>query len=112
MKVFISQPMHGKTDEEINAVKEEAIEQIKKVYQFFYKNNQLEIISTTEKDKFEIIPKDAPRLWWLGRAIQHLVDVDVVFMCNGWEDSRGCRVEKFVATEYNIGIVYQDKLKV
>ena len=107
MKIFISQPMNGKTDEEIQAVKEEAIEEIKTIYHFFDKNNQLEIISTTDHIKHEIIPKDAPRLWWLGRAIQLLAGVDVVYFCKGWEEARGCRVEKFVASEYNIGTYYQ-----
>lgn len=107
MTVFISQPMHGLSDEEIQRVKEEAIEDIRRIYQFFYKNDQLQIISTTEQDRHEILPKNAPRLWWLGRAIQHLVNVDVVYFCKGWEESRGCRVEKFVASEYNIGTYYQ-----
>lgn len=107
MRVFISQPMHGLSDEEIKAVKEKAIEEIQQIYHFFYKNGKLEIISTTEQDRHEILPKEAHRLWWLGRAIQHLVDVDVVYFCKGWEESKGCRVEKFVATEYNIGTYYQ-----
>lgn len=107
MRVFISQPMYGRSDEEIQATKEQAIEEIKEIFPFFYKNNQLEIISTTEQDRHEILPKNPHRLWWLGRAIQHLVDVDVIYMCKGWEESKGCRVEKFVATEYNIGIYYQ-----
>ena len=107
MTVFISQPMNGLSDEEIKKVKEEAIEDIRKIYQFFYKNDQLRIISTTEQDRHEILPKSAPRLWWLGRAIQHLVDVDVIYFCKGWEESKGCRVEKYVASEYNIGTYYQ-----
>jgi hypothetical protein len=107
MKVFISQPMNGLSDEEILRVRDEAVEEIKTLYSFFDKNNQLEIVSTIDADKHEILPKNAPRIWWLGRAIQHLADVDVVFFCRGWENARGCRVEKCVATEYNIGTYYQ-----
>ena len=107
MKVFISQPMSGHSDEEINEVKERAKEEIKKLYQFFDNNNQLEIISTTELRKHEILPKNASRLWWLGRAIQMLEDVDVIYMCNGWEEAKGCKIERAVAIEYNISIHYQ-----
>lgn len=107
MKVFISQPMHDKSEEEIKAIKEQAKEEIKKLYQFFANNNQLEIISTTEQRKHELLPREASRLWWLGRAIQMLEDVDVIYMCNGWEESKGCRIERSVAIEYNISIHYQ-----
>ena len=107
MRVFISQPMNGLTDEEIEANKQEAIEDIKRLYHFFDKNGELYIVSTTEQRKHEVFPKNASRLWWLGRAIQMLEDVDVIFMCKGWENASGCKVEKFVATEYNISIHYQ-----
>lgn len=107
MRVFISQPMHGLADEEIQKNKEEAIEEIKRLYHFFDKNGELEIVSTTEQRKHEILPKEASRLWWLGRAIQMLEDVDVIYMCKGWNKSSGCRVEKYVAHEYDISIHYQ-----
>lgn len=107
MKVFISQPMNGYTDEEIAEVRDQAIEEIKQIYQFFDRNNQLEIVSTTFTQEGEILPKEASRLWWLGRAIQLLDGVDVIYMCKGWEDARGCKIERHVAIEYNIGIYYQ-----
>ena len=106
-RIFISQPMNGLTDEEIIKVRDEAIEELREIYQFFYKNKELEIVSTTELNKHEIIPKNPHRLWWLGRAIQLLADVDEIYMCKGWEDASGCCVEKYVATLYNIDIRYQ-----
>lgn len=29
-------------------------------------------------------------------------------MCKGWENAKGCRVEKFVAEQYGIKIRYQE----
>lgn len=107
MRVFISQPMNGLTDEEIIANRNVAIEEIKELYQFYDRNNELEIVSTTYIRDGEILPEDASRIWYLGRAIQMLDSVDVLYMCNGWEDSHGCKVEKCVAHEYNISIHYQ-----
>lgn len=107
MKIFISQPMKGLSDEEILIVREQAIEEIKIKYQFFERNKELEIISTFEVGEDENIPEDPNRLWWLGRALQMLSYCDKIYMCKGWENSSGCRVEKLAAVEYNIGIDYQ-----
>jgi hypothetical protein len=103
MKVFISQPMSGLPDEEIASKRDKAIEEIKELF----KDNNIEIVSTTYARDGEILPKEADRLWWLGRAIQMLEGVDVIYICNGWENSHGCKVEKCVADEYNIPIYYQ-----
>lgn len=107
MKVFISQPMSGLPDEEVAKVRDQAIEEIKNIYQFFERNNQLEIVSTTFTRDDEVIPENPSRLWWLGRAIQMLEGVDIIYFCKGWENSKGCKVEKLVATEHNIGTYYQ-----
>jgi hypothetical protein len=107
MKIFISQPMNGLSDEEIEKVKEEAKKEIKKIYSFFDRNGELEIISMHDVPVVYRTDKEPSRLWYLGRAIQYLEDVDSIYFCKGWENSKGCRVEKFVATEYNIGIYYQ-----
>ena len=107
MRVFISQPMNGLSDEEIRSVRDKAIEEIKEIYHFFDKNNQLEIVSTLDQRPHELLPKNASRLWWIGRAIQMLEDVDIIYMCEGWKNARGCRVERCVAMEYEISIQYQ-----
>ena len=107
MKIFISQPMKGLSDEEILIVREQAIEEIKIKYQFFDRNNELEIISTFEVSDEENIPEGVNRLWWLGRALQMLSYCDKIYMCKGWENSSGCKIEKAAAVEYNIGIDYQ-----
>ena len=107
MKVFISQPMKGLSDEEILIANVKAIEEIKNKYQFFERNNELEIISTFYVNEDEIIPENPNRLWWLGRALQMLSYCDKIYMCKGWENSSGCRVERLAAVEYNIEIDYQ-----
>ena len=105
MKVLISQPMHGLTDEEIVKVKEQAKEEIKKLLGFYDRNGELEIISM--HDVPVVLPKEPSRLWYLGRAIQYLEDVDIIYFCRDWKESNGCKVEHYVATIYDIGIIYQ-----
>ncbi len=97
-KVFISQPMQGKTDEEIKRVRDTDIEFIKTVYP------DAEII-----DSF--IPENAPKnsrsgVYKLGQSIQLLAGADLLFLSAGWDKARGCRIEHSVAVAYGIKCHY------
>lgn len=60
-KLFISQPMKGKTNEEIEAERAKAVEEAKAVL-----NDDVEVI-----DSFDA-PVDATPLWFLGKSIELL----------------------------------------
>tara|TARA_R110000782_G_scaffold102791_7_gene190229 strand:+ start:10203 stop:10538 length:336 start_codon:yes stop_codon:yes gene_type:complete len=49
--------------------------------------------------------------WFEGmkQCIKKLVDCNYVFMLNGWQDSRGALIERTLAMELNIPVVYEDK---
>ena len=36
-----------------------------------------------------------------------LLECDAIFMCKGWEDSRGCRDEFMVATDCHMEVLYE-----
>lgn len=59
-KLFISQPMKGKTIEEIEAERAKAVEEAKAVF-----NDDVEVIDCSIKN----VPVDARPLWFLGRTI-------------------------------------------
>ena len=95
-KIFISQPMKDKTDDEIKAEREKAIKLCKK-----YLGEDIEVI-----DSFiENAPADATPLWYLGESIKLLSPADYVFFCEGWEEARGCVIEHDCARKYEIHIV-------
>ena len=72
VKVFISQPMRDKTDEEIKKERERAIEEVKKKF-----NDDVKIIDSF----FEGAPHDAKPLWFLGESLRKLSDADVAYFC-------------------------------
>lgn len=76
MKVFISQPMKDKTDEQIKEERAKAIKQIKEKY-----NEDVEIIDSF----FENASHDAKPLWFLGKSLELLADADVAYFCKDWE---------------------------
>ena len=97
IKVFISQPMKGKSDEEIKLTRS-IIERIvqKKL------NNEADIIDSY----FEDYPCDQGHkniaLKFLAKSIDKLADADVFFQLtdNGW--ARGCAIEERCADYYGI----------
>ena len=95
-KLFISQPMRGKTDEEILKERNEAIAITKDVME-----DDIEVIDSF----FQNAPAEAKPLWFLGKSIELLSSADVVYFCNGWSDARGCRIEHECAKEYGIDII-------
>lgn len=96
MKVFISQPMNGKSDEQILSVRQKAIESVKRNY-----NEDVEVIDSF----FQNAPHDAKPLWFLGKSLELMADADVVFFAKGWEDARGCRIENECAIAYGIDVI-------
>lgn len=95
-KLFISQPMKGKTDEEILAVREQAIKSAKDML-----GEEVEVIDSF----FRNAPVDARPLWFLGKSLELLSTADVVYFAKGWEEARGCRIENTCAIEYGITVI-------
>lgn len=95
MRVFISQPMNGKNDEEILRERDEAIKEIKKNI-----SDDIEVIDSF----FQSSPTDARPLWFLGKSLELLSTADIAYFCRGWDLARGCRIEHQCCLEYGIKI--------
>lgn len=100
-KLFISQPMRGKTDDEILAVRQRAIESAER-----HLGEKVEVIDSF----FQNAPADAKPLWFLGKSLELLSGADVAYFAKGWEEARGCRIENTCAIEYGIDVIedYRD----
>lgn len=93
IKLFISQPMRDKTNEEIERERQNAIQSVKEKY-----GDDVEVIDSFFKDA----PHDAKPLWFLGKSLELLASADVAYFCKDWEIYRGCRIENQCAIEYGI----------
>ena len=103
-KIFISQPMNGKTAEEIEEERNYTIGTLRS--RFARTNECIEIIDSF----FKNAPHDAKPLWYLGESIKLMSEADVVFFCNGWQTARGCQIEHDCALEYGIDTMYEEDL--
>lgn len=96
-RIFISQKMKGKSEEEIKAVRRRAIEEVKRLYN----DEDVEIIESYFED---FNPKDGcVPLKYLAKSLEMLADADLAYFAdNGYKTARGCFVEYYCATKYDI----------
>lgn len=97
MKVFISQPMRDKTDEEIKEERAKAIQTIKEKYP----DANIDVLDSF----FEKAPHDAKPLWFLGKSFEILADADLAYFCREWNNYRGCNMEHMACRAYGIEIM-------
>jgi hypothetical protein len=106
MKVMLSQPMAGKTEEEIIATRERAIAVLKE--------RGYEIINTLFTDEWyskesmkergvENIP-----LCFLAKSLENMSLCHAAYFCKGWENARGCKIEHEAAKAYGLTIIYEE----
>ena len=98
MKVMISQPMNGRTEQQIKEERKAIIDKFDKMH--------IEVIDT-------IFTEEAPQdcnvaVYYLGKSISAMKDIDALYMCDNWREARGCKIENEVAKEYGIKILYSD----
>ena len=98
-KLFISQPMRGKTDEVILAERERAIRIAEKQV-----GEPVEVIDSF----FQSAPADAKPLWYLGESLKLLATADVAYFAKGWNEARGCKIEHTCVVEYNIDRIEEE----
>lgn len=106
MKAMLSQPMAGKTDEEIVETRERAI----KVLQ----EKGYEIVNTLFTDEWYSSEKMEERgvvqipLCFLAKSLESMSLCHAVYFCKGWENTRGCRLEHDAAVAYGLTILYEE----
>lgn len=91
-KVFISQPMKGKTNEAIKQERERIIHELGEVV----------VIDSF----FEGAPYDEKPVWFLGESLKALSQANEAYFAPGWETARGCKIEHTICEEYGIKIIH------
>lgn len=91
MKVMISQPMKGYTEEAIKTNRENLVKELKQ--------QGYEVVDT-------IFTEEAPKncdmaIYYLSKSIEAMSKVDGIVFMKGWENARGCKIEYYVAQYYH-----------
>lgn len=107
MKAMISQPMAGKTDDEIEETRDYAAAELKR--------RGYKVVNTWFTDKFYCGNKSmkdsgvlSASLCFLGMALEEMSFCKAVYFCKGWESARGCKIEHDAAVAYGLDIIYEE----
>lgn len=100
MKVFVSQPMNGRSDKEILDEREKIINKLIKkgfeVVESYYSEFNL---SNDIKNK---------HIYFLAKSILDMSKCDYAYFAKGWQDARGCVIEHDVALKYGLTILLEE----
>lgn len=105
-KAMLSQPMAGKTEEEIRETRERAIKVLKeKGYEIVNTLFTDEWYSDDAMDKRGVV--QIP-LCFLAKSLENMSLCHVAYFCKGWEETRGCRIEHEAAKAYGLEVIYEE----
>ena len=104
-RVMISQPMAGKTDNEIVETRDRAICEIRKmggtVVDTLFSDEWVK--NQNRSDDGVVSP-----LWFLAKSLEAMSTCHAVYFCKGWEKARGCRIEHDAAVAYGLRIICEE----
>ncbi len=101
-RVFISQPMRGRKDDEIRAERDAILAQF--VERFH--GEEVEEIKSFLPDEFHAADFKNVALAYLGKSLMLLAGADVAVFVQGYAEARGCRIEHEAAVAYGVERVY------
>lgn len=105
-KAMISQPMAGRSDEEIATQREKAKTYLESQgYEFVNTLFTDEWYSRENMDERGVV--QAP-LCFLAKSLENMSLCHVAYFCKGWENARGCNIEHAAAVAYGLEIIYEE----
>lgn len=102
VRLFISQPMRGKSDEEIESKREDLIAIAKAVYAG---RGEVEVIDSFFKGGLDVPAGAKAPLYYLSKSLELLATADVAIFAEDWWEARGCRIEHECAKQYRVPMI-------
>lgn len=106
MKAMLSQPMNGKTEQEIVETRNKAIKALEAA--------GYEVVNTLFTDEWYSKEKMEERgvvqipLCFLAKILENMSLCHAAYFCKGWENARGCKIEHDAAVAYGLKILYEE----
>ena len=106
MKAMLSQPMAGKSDDEIIATREKAIKVLEAkgyaVVNTLFTDEWYSNKNMKERGVVQI------SLCFLAKSLENMSLCHAAYFCKGWEQARGCRLEHEAAVAYGLTVIYEE----
>lgn len=102
---MISQPLAGKSEEEITHARDKAKAYLEaQGYTFINTKFTDDWYSDDSMMKRGVV--NIP-LCFLAKSLENMSKCDTAYFCKGWEEARGCKAEHDIAKAYNVNILYE-----
>lgn len=101
-KAMVSQPMRGRTDEEILEARDRIAAKLQAA--------GYEIADTVfhfTEEQMDGLGVKNPEIYCLSNSIKAMSSCDCAYFAKGWENARGCRIEHYIAAAYGMEIMYE-----
>lgn len=105
-KAMLSQPMAGKSEQEIIETRERAIAALE-AKGFKTVNTLFTDEWYSEQAMKECGVVQIP-LCFLAKSLENMSLCHAAYFCKGWERARGCRIEHEAAKAYGLEIIYEE----
>ena len=102
VRLFISQPMRGKTDEQIESEREKLVEIAEAVY---FGGGGVEVIDSFFKGGLDVPTGAKAPLYYLSKSLELLATADVAIFAEDWQGARGCCIEHECAKQYRVPMI-------
>lgn len=105
-KAMLSQLMAGKTEAEITAARQRAVQALEA--------QGYEVVNTLFTDEWYSRESMEARgvvqipLCFLAKSLENMSLCHAAYFCKGWEKARGCRIEHEAAVAYGLTILYEE----
>lgn len=104
LKVYISLPMAGQ-ESTVYKRYHAACEKVKKLCPKCKLIGPINIQDFSENGLD--VPRSHPYDWYILHDIKNVMHSDMIYITQGWENSKGCRIEKYIAEEFNKLIIFE-----
>lgn len=105
-KAMLSQPMAGKTEQEIVETRERAIAALKaqghEIVNTLFTDDWYSDTAMQERGVVQI------PLCFLAKSLENMSLCHAAYFCKGWENARGCRIEHEAAKAYGLTVIYEE----
>ena len=105
-KAMLSQPMAGRTEQEITATRDRAIAELER--------RGYEVVNTLFTDEWYSPDSCEARgvvnrpMMFLAKSLENMSLCHAAYFCKGWKNARGCRIEHAVAEAYGLTVLYEE----
>ena len=106
-KAMLSQPMAGKTEDEIVSTRDRAIKVLE--------DRGYEVVNTLFTDEWYSKENMEERgvvqipLCFLAKSLENMSLCHAAYFCKGWEKTRGCKIEHDAAVAYGLEVIYEEQ---